>query len=367
MNLIEAVEKERHHVVVDTFTPTWNELLAQFRVGDVEIDPAYQRAFRWSYDQQTTYIESLLLNIPTPPVFLAEKPNGAFEVIDGLQRFSTMVKFFAAEIFPEKKSAGSSDESDMNEVSVPSILSDAPILQGLNGLTRETLPDTLVRTLRYARVQVILLKKESSPLARYNVFTRLNRAGTTLSNQEIRNCSARLFGSTFPDRLNAIGQNISVRHALGLSTKEASSMGYQENILRLIAFGNFSPETKSIEDFLDAVMYNAASGEFDFSDEMERKLISTFELIADTYPHGEAFKFFRNGKFQGGFSPNLFDIVACGIYKNFAKCKKKGSEFVRNRIFELHSQKDALALTGAGSNTKAKMVGRVAFGKRWFA
>ena len=93
MNLIEAVERERHHVVVDMYTPTWNELIAQYKAQDVEVNPAYQRGFRWGYDQQTAYIESLLLNIPTPPVFLAEKSDGKFEVIDGLQRLSTIVKF----------------------------------------------------------------------------------------------------------------------------------------------------------------------------------------------------------------------------------------------------------------------------------
>ncbi|MFM0077144.1 DUF262 domain-containing protein [Paraburkholderia sediminicola] len=351
---------------MDTFTPTWNELITQYRSGDVEIDPAYQRAFRWSYDQQTTYIESLLLNIPTPPVFLAEKPNGTFEVIDGLQRFSTMVKFFAAEIFDDEATP-SEDASVENNIRVPSILADAPILGGLQGISRATLPDTLVRTLRYSRVQVILLKKESSSIARYNVFTRLNRAGTTLSNQEIRNCSARLFESNFADRLNAIGNDSVVRTALGLSSKEASSMGAQENVLRLIAFGNFSPPTKSIEDFLDEVMYQAAGGDFDFSEDMETKIRKTFELLAEACPRGEAFKFYRGDRFQGAFSPNLFDIVACGVFKNLAKCKKKGTEAVRMRIEQLHGQAKTLELTGAGSNTRAKMMGRVAFGKSWFS
>lgn len=367
MNLIEAVERERHHVVVDSFTITWYELLGQFKANDVEIDPAYQRAFRWSYEQQTTYIESLLLNIPTPPLFLAEKQNGAFEVIDGLQRFSTMLKFFAAEIFPNEAREASESFDEQNDITVPIILSEAPILHGLLGLTRETMPDTLIRTLRYSRVQIILLKKESSSVARYNVFTRLNRAGTTLSNQEIRNCSARLFDSEFADKLNQIGNDARVQTSLGLSPKELSSMGAQENVLRLIAFGNFTPPTKSIEDFLDGVMYEASSGSFVFSNELEKKVSETFQILAEAYPRGESFKFFRKGKFQGSFSPNLFDIVACGVFKNLAKCKRKGAVALRGHILAMHEENEVLELTGAGSNTRAKMMGRVSFGKRWFA
>lgn len=367
MNLIEAVEKQRHHVVVDSFTNTWSELLAQYKAGDVEVNPAYQRGFRWHYEQQTAYLESLLLNIPTPPVFLAEKQNGAFEVIDGLQRFSTMLKFFSAEIFPEKEKGASNLPKDQNNIEVPTVLSEAPILTGLHGITRESMPDTLVRTLRYSRVQIILLKKESSGVARYNVFTRLNRAGTTLSNQEIRNCSARLFDSKFADKLNVLGDQACVKIALGLSAKEQISMGAQESVLRLIAFGYFTPPTKSIEDFLDNVMYQASSGEFNFSNSLENKIFATFELLAEAYPGGESFKFYRKNKFQGQFSPNLYDIVACGVLKNILKCRKKGPVAIREHIKKMHNEQGALELTGAGSNTRAKMMGRVSFGRNWFS
>jgi hypothetical protein len=372
MQLIDEVEKQRHHVVVDSYSATWNELMSQYAVADIEIDPAYQRAFRWDGEQQTKYLESLLLNIPTPPIFLAEKQTGAFEVIDGLQRFSTVIKFFAGELFGSAANNSrvrnaNSAKSVINDIREPSTLSDAPILTGLEGLSRETMPETLVRTLRYSRVQIILLKKESSKLARYNVFTRLNRSGTALSNQEIRNCSARLFDIDFPNKLMAMAELPAVEAALGLSNKESSSMGAQESILRLLSFGHFSPQTKSIEEFLDSIMYKVSAGEFDFSDRIQKNLIATFEVIAQACPQGEAFKFYRQGKFQGGFSPNLFDIVGCGIYKNIVKAKRKSPAQVKARIMALHEQADAMKLTGAGSNTKAKMLGRVQFGTSWFA
>lgn len=87
------MERQRHDVVVDTYTATWNELLDQFKKHDISIDPLYQRAFRWTMDQQTQYLESLLLSIPTQPIFLAETEDAKFEVIDGLQRFSSVLKF----------------------------------------------------------------------------------------------------------------------------------------------------------------------------------------------------------------------------------------------------------------------------------
>jgi hypothetical protein len=369
MNLIEEVEKQRHHVLVENYSATWNELMSQYSNEDIEIDPAYQRAFRWDKDQQTKYIESLLLNIPTPPIFLAEKDNGAFEVIDGLQRFSTIIKFFAAEVFnnlDESRSA-INDRNDINNIKIPTVLSLAPILKKLDGMTRESMPETLVRTLRYSRVQVILLKKESAKIARYNVFTRLNRAGTTLSNQEIRNCSARLVDTDFAAKLMEMAEVAHVSKALGLSNKETASMGVQENILRLISFSHFSPQTKSIEEFLDTVMYEVSSGDFKFTLRMEKNILETFFLLNDACPNGDSFKFYRGDVFKGAFSPNLFDIIACGVYKNITRCKAKSSAQLRRMIVNMHSNADAISLTGAGSNTRSKMMGRVNFGKQWFS
>jgi hypothetical protein len=320
-NLINQVEMQRHHVIVDSFTITWNELISQFKAGDVEIEPSYQRAFRWSLDQQTKYIESLLLNIPTPPIFLSENSNGTFDVIDGLQRFSTIIKFFAAEVFPNEPATPEKQKDTENNIKIPTILSQPPILDGLLGTSRENLPETLLRTLRYSRVQLILLKKESSNLAKYNVFTRLNRAGTTLSNQEIRNCSARLVESRFPDELNYLANIKEIRDTINMSKKESDSMGVQEQILRLITFSHSTPKSQKIEELLDETMYLAALQKISGQDKLQQKIKMTFEIIHTAFPNGEAFKFYKSGKFSGSFSPNLFDIIAVGIYSNLSKCK----------------------------------------------
>lgn len=366
MDLVKEAEKQRRHVVVEVFSPTWNELLNQFKENDVEIDPIYQRAFRWSLFQQTQFIESLLLNIPTPPIFLAEKANGKFEVIDGLQRFSTMIRFFSEEVYESQDIKPADSKNGDNDLCVPTTLISAPILTGLDGVTRQTMPETLLRTIRYARVQVILLKKESSPVAKYNVFTRLNRAGSTLSDQEIRNCSVRLFDTKFADDLRELAALPSIRSAMSLSKALLEKMGIEENILRLLAFAYSPVHTKEINVFLDKFMYKAASGEFNFTAGIKKHVQLTFDLISEVYPHGEAFKFHKGGKFSGAFSTNLYDIVGCGIYKNLSKVKLKTRLEIRKKIIALHNESEVIELTGAGSNTRKKMVGRVEFGQKWF-
>lgn len=363
-DLIKQVEAERHHVVVDVYSATLNEMMDWYKNGDLKIDPAYQRSFRWTTSQQTKYVESLLLNIPTPPFFLAETETGGFEIIDGLQRFSSILKFFAAEI-QEDAPSPSDDSATQNDILVPTLLTVAPILDGLAGMSRASLPDTLVRTLRYARVQIILLKKQSSPLARYHVFTRLNRAGSSLTDQEIRNCSARLFNPKFADELLEMSVRPEVIVAMALSQKESQSMASAENILRLLAFSHFSPRTQRVDEFLDEVMYNVASDNHLWKNNKE-KVLWTFQIISQVFPKGEAFRFLKDGKFKGGFSSNLFDIVACGVYKNIDAVAKKSPAWLEEKIKDISNNSDAIALTGAGSNARSKMIGRVKFGQMWF-
>lgn len=364
-DLITQVENERHHVVVDVYSATLNELIEQYLRGDLKIDPAYQRAFRWSISQQTRYIESLLLNIPTPPFFLAESKDGKFEIIDGLQRFSTVLKFFSSEFSDSFLEASDSIESQ-NDINVPSLLTEAPIIKNLKGESRSTLPDTLVRTLRYARAQVMLLKKESSPLARFHVFTRLNRSGSSLSNQEIRNCSARLTNPEWADKLLELSQMPVIVETMRISEKDLKSMGVAENLLRLLAFSNFKPTSQRVEEFLDEAMYKASAGILKFGKTHEKKLIKTFEVLNSEFPSGEAFRFYKDAEFKGQFSTNLYDIIACGVYKNIDTVSKKPKGWLKNKIIELNLNPDAISLTGAGSNAKSKMLGRVNLGELWF-
>ena len=177
MSVLDEVEKHRQDIVTDTYTVTWRELLGQFKDGDLTIDPEYQRLFRWDTDQQTQYIESILLNIPSPPLFLARNLDGKFEVIDGLQRVSTLLKFFATEISGKEmdKVANVSDEDIQNNILIPMVLVPGPIVPSLEGFTAATLPEMLVRTIRYSRITIIVLEKESSVRARYEVFRRLNK------------------------------------------------------------------------------------------------------------------------------------------------------------------------------------------------
>lgn len=369
MSVLDDVNQHRTELKTDAYSTTVSDLLSTYARGDLHVNPEYQRLFRWDLNRQSEYIESLLLNIPTPPVFFATNPDGKSEVIDGLQRLSTLIKFFAPEVFPSEDvplATAENNEEHQNNIKVATLLQGGPLVESLDGFNIKSLPDTLTRILRYTRIPVILLEKESSKRARFHVFKRLNRSGSVLSEQEIRNCSARLFGNDFPEALRRIALEPSVRNALSLPEEQVRRMGVEEHLLRLLAnIYSAAPLKHSVIEFLDEFMEFASEGKFALTPEIEERVRRTFVYIANAFGQGEAFKFWRQGKAWGQFSSNLFDIVTQGVYQNL-EALEKAPEDIKSMVEKLHADDVLRDLTGSGTNTRKKYLARLELGKTWF-
>lgn len=359
MGVLDDVEKHRNDIVTDSYTVTWRELISQYKDKELTINPDYQRLFRWDVDQQTQYIESILLSIPSPPLFFARNDDGSFEVIDGLQRISTLLKFFAGEIYPGEVASGKEDDESENDVMKPATLTEGRIVASLEGFTAATLPESLVRIIKYARIGIILLERGSHKRARLEVFRRLNRFGSLLSDQEIRNCTARLLGKEFPNQLREFAEKPLIRAVLGLSEEAQRSMGIEEAILRLLAL-NFSqtPLKHQIREYLDDFMEFAAEGKFKLTPAITARLEKSFELIHEAIPDGSAFRLKNQG-----FSTNLFDVVGTGVFNNVDTLN---SATLKQKFETLRDSAELKALIGAGSNTRKKLQGRIVLGKAWF-
>jgi hypothetical protein len=160
---------------------TNNFLLPQIRdlidKGEVlNLRPEYQRRLRWDTTQKSRLIESLLLNIPVPPVFLYESAGARYEVLDGQQRLNAVREFIAGDFR----------------------LTGLPFLKPLNGLSYYRCPPRIKRGLDRGSLSaiVLLLDSETEKSApdrltltdiRRFIFDRLNTGGTKLNPQEIRN------------------------------------------------------------------------------------------------------------------------------------------------------------------------------------
>lgn len=147
----------------------------------IDISPAYQRRLRWNNKKKSLLIESFLLNIPVPPIFLFEKDYNEYEVIDGRQRLDSISSFLANDF----ALTGLEYWSELNKKR----FNDLPkVLQ--RGLLRRSLP------------AVVLLAEtkstgENDIDVRRVLFDRLNTGGIRLNPQELRN-------ALYPGRLNKL-------------------------------------------------------------------------------------------------------------------------------------------------------------------
>jgi uncharacterized protein with ParB-like and HNH nuclease domain len=87
--LIETIELTAKKAHVKSLDISFNELMDMVESDELDIDPDYQRLFRWSDAQQSRFIESLILEMPVPPIFVIQETTGKYQLIDGLQRISS--------------------------------------------------------------------------------------------------------------------------------------------------------------------------------------------------------------------------------------------------------------------------------------
>src|SRR5216683_3012705 len=91
--LKDEITQAKRLVKTDAYQMSIGEIVSMYDNREIIIDPEFQRLFRWDISQKSKLIESLLLGIPLPSIFVFEKENGSWELIDGLQRLSTILEF----------------------------------------------------------------------------------------------------------------------------------------------------------------------------------------------------------------------------------------------------------------------------------
>ena len=94
MDISAEIQKYRQEIKSERMDMSFGEIINMYRDKEIIISPEYQRAFRWDEQRQSDFIESILLGIPFPSIFVATNPDGKWELIDGLQRVSTVLSFF---------------------------------------------------------------------------------------------------------------------------------------------------------------------------------------------------------------------------------------------------------------------------------
>ena len=165
---------EKKSITLSEFKTMWDE-------GDIELNPDYQRDYVYSEKRASKLIESILMGIPIPTVYLSQEQDETYSVIDGQQRITSFVKYLS------------------NEYK----LKDLKELSELNELFFKDLDKEIQRKLKKCSLETIIILKNSSDL-KYEIFARLNQGAVSLKPQELRNC---IYRGSFNNMIEDIAKN----------------------------------------------------------------------------------------------------------------------------------------------------------------
>ena len=177
--------------------------------------PEFQREYVWDNSKASRLIESLLLNIPIPQLFLSETADATYEIVDGHQRVFSIIRFLENQF----------------------ALSGLRIQQEFDGLRYFELPLREQRFLRTRVIRAIIISSDSNPSMKFEVFERLNTGGLALNAQEVRNA---IYSGRFNDLIQRLEVDDGFRTTLG-SKVPRKRMVDRELVLRFLALHDDFP------------------------------------------------------------------------------------------------------------------------------
>jgi hypothetical protein len=238
-NLTLQLEQERRTVSFDTYDIAVRQLLDMVSEKAIDIAPEYQRKFVWEAQRQSEFIESVFLGIPIPSLFMATNRDSSWEVVDGVQRISSLINF-----------CGSEDTRyRVLQLREPLTIVGLEKLTTLNGQRFVELPKSLQLAFLTRPIRVTTLNDKSDLSVRFDLFERLNSGGVKLQPQEIRNC---VYRGPFNVLLKTLSQNQNFRTVVRLSDDDETNGTYEELVLRFFAFlDRYQQFGHSVLDFLN--------------------------------------------------------------------------------------------------------------------
>jgi hypothetical protein len=341
--LESAIDSRVGEVRFDALDFSFGELSSLHAQKEIVIDPEYQRLFRWSNDQRSRLIESVLLGLPLPQIFLIENPDGVLELIDGLQRVSSV-------------------DHELMELERLT-LSGCDVISDLNGLTIDDLNLSLRLRLKRSPIRAVIIRKQSKGFLKYEMFKRLNTGGSALSAQEVRNCSLRMIegGANFYGWLQSLAAKLSFQETIAtLSDADRDQKADEELVVRYLALKNARNEFKgSVRDWLDNFLEQVLLGQRQLDRNLEdTEFNQVFDFLQETFGP-DAFVKYRDDRAIGALAPAFFEAVTMGTWENRELLDGLDKARVKSNVVRTLQTPEFRAQTGPGANSKPKLDERI--------
>lgn len=295
--ILAEIDKKRTEFKTDNYPMSIGELLNLYEKGEIIINPDFQRYFRWSSLQKSRLIESVLLGIPIPSIFVFQRSDGIWEVVDGLQRISTLIQFMGK--LPSVE--GVPDKPRLR-------LEGTKYLPNLEGYVWEKsneeeieMPSSLKLFIKRAKLNFSIIIGDSASSTKFDVFQRLNTGGTYASDQEVRNSLMIMIEKKAYNWFKELSFNNDFLETLSLSDRLIEERYPMELALRNIALTYYSYSTKKeLRDFFDEVTESILEATDFKYDEYKERFFRTFALL-NKIGGEDVFKRYDGQNFKGKF------------------------------------------------------------------
>lgn len=313
-DLLKQVDRARLTVQTDSYPMSIGELVNLYDDGELDIHPEFQRIYRWSESQKSCLIESILLGIPLPSIFVAQSNDGVWDVVDGLQRISTILSFMGK----------LKDEND-NDLQ-PLRLIGTKYLPALEGKTWDGEGDDGVdvgikRMFKREKIDIKIIKRESKSDTKYELFQRLNTGGTKLSDQEVRNCILIMINKKSYYWIKELSDNFDFNEVSSISDKQKKECYAFELIIRFFLIRHLSKESMTeysdVEPYLTGEMLKLFSVDSGFDYNSEKSIFEKSMKALNESLSYDAFKKYNHikGRHEGAFSLPVYEALSAGLSK----------------------------------------------------
>ena len=308
-HLEEQITEEKKTVDFDTREFTIEFLVKKY-LDKLEKDendifvPDYQREFVWDDSRQSKLIESIVLGLPIPIIFVAEDENGRLEIVDGSQRIRTLAAFLTNEL----------------------TLYDLEKLTLLNGLQYQHLPESRRRKINNTPIRMIVLSETTTEVVKNDLFERINRGSDLLRNMEKRK---GIYRGDFNKFIYIdCAKNPLLNELTPLAKSVENRQEIEELVLRFFAlvdqYPNFKTHRSGIGSVLDEYMDEKNQS---FNDQekavKQKQLVDMLTCVKKIFPNG-----FVKSK-GNGVSRVFFEAVSVGVHLALKKNPGLSSKQVR--------------------------------------
>lgn len=341
-----TIPREVRKISTQAYDKSVWDIVRMINDHDINMNPEYQRNYIWDNKKASLLIESIILNVPIPVIYVSQEEDDSWTVIDGLQRLNSLKRFF---------------DRDFK-------LSGLEILNELNKLDCKGLNPTALRMLKNGLLRIIVISHDSNEEIKYDVFMRLNRGSIKLNEQELRNC---LFRGSLNDLLKKLSENKIFLLMQNIESPH-KRMNDCELILRFLALGNnWGPGEEEVKDYKgrmknymnDFMSINQHASVIRIAD-YEKLFNDTINKVHNVFGDKAFKRVNEKGEFESSFNRAIMDSLMVSFMHFDEKVLIEKSAQIKDKFIILMNEdkffKDSITI---GTSDKKVLAYRLT---RWF-